>query len=205
MVAMVTKGDGTTAVLFHMEQHDGWFYRWRMVGPYPAVYLEWREGRAAAHFIILTPETAFCEIQAEWRKDFSDEWSQVTLLQFTLGTVTLKIESLIDMQLIGFNHLVVSARADDSGISAFEFKSPSGTLDLKAGEPIEVEAVADVPIFANFLTFAEQFFMVQPPLTIRNIGPVRDGYLPYLGPAILEKHVSVAGRHLWASAPTFVS
>ena len=161
-------------MLFHVEHsgRDLWFYRWRIVGPYPPAYLEWREGRSEEARVVLHPEVSGCLLDAQWRLLPTDEWGQATLQECSTGTASFKLRARN-----GFsapNGFRVLALLPGEFVACYHF----GPLTLAPGQQAPVTGTADGPFADNVLLAAGDFRSYSADLEVDNLGPSAGSLLP---------------------------
>lgn len=188
---LVTKIDGTHAIMFHVE-HSGdepWYVRWRIHGPWPPAYLVWRDATVRGLSFVLASEISGAEVEVQWRPSPGGEWLPVEhwVLRTPVCTFVLRPESRFQV-VEGF---IVCAVSSISGVSAFRFPR----MDVAAGEEVEVTAVADAPSLANLLFAPGEFRPVVAGVEITNVTPTREGW----DAAVLDRPVALT-RCLLSSA-----
>lgn len=153
-------------MLFHMEHFEGleWYFRWRILGPYPPRYLEWREDSCTSSRMVFHPEVALCEVEAQWRAGREEEWRQAALREASAGKASFHVRAEEDFSKPG-GFRVVAALSGEL-VSVYSF----GPLVLAAGLETVIEGVADGPYLDNVLLRDGDFTYTGEGLSIRNVG-----------------------------------
>jgi hypothetical protein len=183
-------------MLFHVE-HTGqvWHYRWRITGPYPPAYLEWRTDGTRAARVIFQPEIAGCAIEAEWQADGSEEWSKATLHECAPGAALFRVKATdVFSAPNGFRVLAV---LEHDLIACYRFPP----LWLASGVETLVKGVADGPFADDVLLTAGDFRSYGGHLEVENISPSDGSFVDPVDPtACLSAAPGAASRCLFATA-----
>jgi len=201
VIHLVTKINGVGFMLFHVEHsgRDRWFYRWRIRGPYPPEYLEWRSGVCGEARVVLHPEVARCLIEAQWRVSESDEWCQAALHRCASGSASFRI--LARDGFVAPNGFRVLALVPGEHVASYVF----APLTLSPGRQARVTGTADGPFADNVLLAAGDFRSYSGVLEVDNLGPSADSFVP--DPAAEPRLEAVEGagsRRLFVRKNTLV-
>lgn len=174
VLKLVTRVDGCSFVLFHVEQQDmEWGYRWKMAGDYPWAYLQWRqEVRCCKRVAVVPVEAEGARVEVEVRVG-EGEWHAPEHVALGRGKVEMIVRAEANVRLDGFHHSVF-AMVRDCGVARYDF---SGAVSMVAGEELRVEAVADFPCMANVLFEPGEFRAADGALTVTNAGPTMNGWV----------------------------
>ncbi len=170
MFGLITAIDGICFVLFHVEQSERWFFRWRVAGEgWPEIYREWQEGFATEAFARFQPPACGCRVEVEVRSSESHEWSEPKHVRLTPGVRSkfrLRAKAGKAVSLDDEVHELIGA-VRDHGVGRYLFQ---GAVNLEPGQAVEVEAVADGPILANVLLEPGEFKCWDERLEVWNLG-----------------------------------
>jgi hypothetical protein len=172
---LITAIDAICFVLFHVERKERWLYRWRMVGDWPSVYLQWQEGVSTIPFVRVQPPAQGCVVEVEARLSEEDGWRPAELVEIAprLGC-RFRLTAKCDLSLPDEVHSLMGA-VRDHGVGCYRFR---GAVRLKAGESVEVEALADSPMLSNVLLEPGDMACWDERLEVVNVGPSVDWWVP---------------------------
>jgi len=178
---LISKLDGLHAILFHVEHlsEQEWFYRWRMVGEYPAPYLVWRNATTKEKWVKIQVEARGAEIEVEWRASEDEPWSQVDLLSLTLPEARFVFKVAEDFCCAVPFTVCSPMRAD--GVAAYHFPP----VVIPAGEEVVLTGKADAAAWPNVLLAPGEFRprVWVPGMEITNQGPSESWHIvqPHTG------------------------
>lgn len=195
VVNLITQASGVAALLFHVE-HSGkleWFYRWRIVGPYPPRYLEWRDLRCQCARAVIHPEIMACGVEAEWRAAEDEAWQPVSVVRALVGEAEFRIQAIKNFSApLGFR-----AMAALSGDMVACYHLPP--MEVPEGESIVVTGRADGPYPDNILLTPEEFHYEDALCAITNDSASRGFSEPQTeSPALLKAIPGMEYRRVFA-------
>jgi len=199
MVHLVTRANSVSFLLFHVEHSEGdeWFCRWRIRGPYPPRYLEWRYLSTREARLVIQPEITACEVEVEWREHPEDPWSQAALHECATGTARFLVKALHDFA----SRESFRVMAEVGGMVACYCFSP---LELHAGVETVVRGTADGPFPENVLLSPGEFSSGDVLVRFENLFPSEGSLVP-CAPVdewpVLTRIPGSAERRLWAIRP----
>ena len=175
VIKLVTRSNGVSALLFHVEHSgiDQWHYRWRVVGPYPPAYLEWREGMCDQSHLQFHPEVAACRLEAQWRLSDSDEWIPASLHVCAVGSALFRVKPpFADFH--APNGFRVVSLVPGEWVACYIFPP----LTLAQGQQASVTAIADGPFPDNVLLAPGNFSSYGPILSVDNLTASEGSFQP---------------------------
>ncbi len=189
VVHLITRINGVAALLFHVEHSPGsvWFWRWRIVGDWPAAYLAWREGEARGARQVFHPEVYGCVVEAQWRASEADEWSQAALREVVAGVATFLVTGR--RMFSAFSWQAAAPLAELDCIAHYQF----GEIALARGVETVVSGVAIGPHVDSVLLAEGEFRIETDEVRVVNTSATRD-YLA--SPACAVARLEAVGGHL---------
>lgn len=200
MPGIITKIDGITAILFHVEHlpETEWFFRWRMIGDYPEPYLVWRSATAKRPWVKFQVEARDAIIEAEWRASEKHKWKPIPLWEI-LPSISGQFSFRSEEPFHTDEPFSVHSGVRGDGVGAYHFEPAT----IPAGHEVILEGRADAPAWANVLFAPGDFSPHVPGMQISNLAASKDWCrkVTASGPYPLSSCPIASARRVFAVGP----